>query len=308
MSGTAFVFPGQGSQSVGMDRHLRGFPAAAELLDRTDELTGVEGLAEMISAGPIEDLTRTDRVQPAITIVSLAALAVLGSHGIRPTVVAGHSLGEYSALVAAGALRREDALLLVRHRGRLMQECADRHPGGMAALIGADREAAERVVSEASEAGAIGIANINSNGQVVISGCSEAIDLAGKLAAEAGIRRFIPLRVSGAWHSPLMSEAAAGLRSYLDRVEFRDPSLEVVANVTASRIASGAESRDLLERQVTSPVLWSDSIRSMVESGIDHFVEVGPGKVLQGLFRDYPGVRVSGTESLEAITGLVRES
>lgn len=301
MSRIAFLFPGQGSQSVGMGAHLLSRGGAAELLSGVDGLTGVPGLGGIISGGPEEMLTRTDNAQPAITAVSLAALRVLAASGIRPHAAAGHSLGEYSALVCAGVIGEEDALRLTRRRGELMQWCADRYPGGMVALLGASRDQAAEIVSAASPEGLAGVANINSEGQVVISGATGAVERAVEIARERGIRKVIPLKVSGAWHSPLMAEAAAALRDELSSRRFSDPSIPVVANVTAAYIASGDESRTLLERQVTSPVLWAASMRRLVEDGCDTFVEVGPGAVLQGLMKGFEGIRTFGTAGEEAL-------
>jgi len=305
LAGTAFLFPGQGSQSVGMDGHLR--EPSGGLLDSLDELSGVEGLERILREGPEEQLTRTDRVQPAITAVSLAALRVLAAAGIRPSAAAGHSLGEYSALVCAGVISEESALRLTARRGSLMQACADRRPGGMTALIGASADQAAEIVAAAGSAGLIGIANINSEGQVVLSGESAALEKASLAAKEMGIRKVIPLKVSGAWHSPLMGDAATSMKPVLDAEPFADPSIPVVANVTASPVSSGAESRELLGRQITSPVLWALSMKRLVDMGIDTFVEVGPGAVLQGLLRSYGGLRVFGTGNAEALETVLRD-
>jgi [acyl-carrier-protein] S-malonyltransferase len=307
MGRIAFLFPGQASQSVGMDSVLRGYPEAASLLDMTDELSGIEGLARIIAEGPAELLTRTDNVQPGITMVSLAALAVLRGAGITPGAVAGHSLGEYSALTASGVISPEDAVALTRVRGRLMQECADRYPGGMLALLGIDEEAAARAVAEASALGPVGVANINSPGQVVISGAEKPLERAGELCSQAGARRVIPLQVSGAWHSPLMEEAAEGLWEVLKDTGFHDPEVPVVANVTAGFITSGDESRTLLRRQVTSPVLWAGSMQLLVDEGFDTFVEVGPGRVLQGLLARNRDIRTYGTGDAESMGRVLDE-
>jgi [acyl-carrier-protein] S-malonyltransferase len=307
MGKTAFLFPGQASQSVGMDGVLADYPEASGFLGRTDELSSIPGLSAIVSGGPPEVLTRTDNVQPGITMVSLATLLVLRSAGIEPGAAAGHSLGEYAALAAAGVLSPEAAVGLTSVRGRLMQDCADRFPGGMLALLGIDMDSARTAVEEASAIGPVGIANINSPGQVVISGAEEALKRAGELCSEAGARRVIPLNVSGAWHSPLMEEAAVGLATALDRAEFSDPAVPVVANVTASYIGSGAESRELLRRQVTSPVLWADSMKRLIEDGFDTFVEIGPGRVLQGLLARNREVRTFGTQDREAIETTLTE-
>ncbi|HRY61429.1 MAG TPA: ACP S-malonyltransferase [Candidatus Fermentibacter sp.] len=308
MAKTAFLFPGQGSQSVGMASHLAGRPAAESLLARLDELASAPGLLSLVNEGPEELLTRTDNVQPAITAVSLAILAVLEEAGVEESAAAGNSLGEYPALVAAGVLSPGDALSLTRIRGVLMQQCADRHPGGMAALIGATREMADAAVAAAQESGPIGIANINSEGQIVLSGSTAAVEAASLAARASGVRRVIPLKVSGAWHSPLMREAAEGLARALDRVPFGDPAIPVMANVTADFTGSGAEARSLLIGQVTSPVLWAASMRRLVGQGYDTFVEVGPGSVLQGLMKGFEGIRLFGTstaESLEETIGVL---
>lgn len=306
MAKIAFMFPGQGSQSVGMASHLEGRPAAVRILSRLDELSETPGLLALISDGPEDLLTRTDNVQPAITAVCLATLAVLGEASVEALGAAGNSLGEYPALVAAGVITPEAAISLTRLRGRLMQQCADRHPGGMVALIGATREVAEAAVQAASPAGAIGIANINSEGQIVLSGTLGAVEAASVAAKAAGVRRVIPLRVSGAWHSPLMREAAEGLAVGLDAVEFSDPAIPIVANVTADFVHSGAEARSLLIGQLTSPVLWAASIRRLIGQGYDTFVEVGPGTVLQGLMKGFEGVTVLGTSTGEALDETLR--
>lgn len=301
MGRLAFLFPGQASQSVGMDKFLWDYPDAVDFLERIDDMTGVHKLSDIISNGPSEMLTRTDNVQPAITMVSLATMNVLVAAGVKPEGTAGHSLGEYSALVTAGVLLPEIAAKLTRIRGELMQECADRHPGGMLALIGISLDKARACVAEASSIGPVGIANVNSEGQVVISGARNALERAGELCKEQGARRVIPLDVSGAWHSPLMKDAANGLESALDDAGFYEPEMPVVSNVTADLIRSGDEAKRLLKEQVTSPVLWAASMSKLRNSGFDTFVEVGPGKVLQGLMKRLEGVRVFGTQDREAL-------
>jgi len=301
MGRLAFLFPGQASQSVGMDKFLRSYPDAVDFLNRIDEMTGVHKLSEIISNGPVETLTRTDNVQPAITMISIATMNVLVAAGIKPEGTAGHSLGEYAALVTAGVLLPGIAAKLTRIRGEFMQECADRHPGGMLALIGIDLDNARKCVEEASVIGPVGIANVNSEGQVVISGARDALKKAGALCKKMGARKIIPLQVSGAWHSPLMKDAANGLESALDDAGFYEPEIPVVANVTADLIRSGDEAKRLLKEQVTSPVLWADSIKKLQRSGFDIFIEVGPGKVLQGLMKRVKDVTVYGTHDREAL-------
>ncbi len=301
MGRLAFLFPGQASQSVGMDKFLRKYPDAVDFLDRIDEMTGVHKLSEIIANGPADILTRTDNVQPAITMVSIATMNVLVAAGVKPEGTAGHSLGEYAALVTAGILLPGIAAKLTRIRGELMQECADRHPGGMLALIGINLEDARKCVEEASSIGPVGIANVNSDGQVVISGARDALKKAGDLCKKMGARKIIPLQVSGAWHSPLMKDAAKGLESALDDAGFYEPEIPVVANVTADLIRSGDEAKRLLKEQVMSPVLWADSIKKLQRSGFDTFIEVGPGKVLQGLMKRVKDVTVYGTHDREAL-------
>jgi [acyl-carrier-protein] S-malonyltransferase len=301
MGRLAFLFPGQASQSVGMDKFLRDYPDAVDFLNRINEMTGVLKLSEIISEGPPDILTRTDNVQPAITMISIATMNVLVAAGVKPEGTAGHSLGEYAALVTAGVLLPGIAAKLTRIRGELMQKCADRHPGGMLALIGISVDDARECVEEVSDIGPVGIANVNAEGQVVISGARDALNKAGELCKKKGARRIIPLQVSGAWHSPLMKDAAKGLESALDDAGFYEPEIPVVANVTADLIRSGDEAKRLLKEQVTSPVLWADSIKKLQKSGFDTFIEVGPGKVLQGLMKRVKNVTVYGTQDREAL-------
>jgi [acyl-carrier-protein] S-malonyltransferase len=301
MGRIAFLFPGQASQAVGMQAHLEDYPEAAEFLDKTYEFSGLHDLTSIISQGPPEKLTQTNYAQPAITMVSIATLRILQVAGIQPEGTAGHSLGEYSALVAAGILMPETAVRLTRIRGELMQKCADMYPGGMQAILGMDLDKVTEIVNEASAKGPVGVANMNSTGQVVISGAKAPLEYAGKLCAEQGARRVIPLKVSGAWHSPLMDDAARGLEGPVREAAFFDPGIPVVANVTANYITGVEESRELLIRQVTSPVLWADSMKLMVENGFDTFVEVGPGRVLQGLLARNRDVTVYGTHDADAL-------
>lgn len=307
MGKVAFLFPGQGSQKVGMDSHLRGRRAADHVLEMAEGMGHGARLSELIAQGPEDLLTRTDNVQPAITLVSLATLAVLEDAGLRPQAVAGHSLGEYSALVAAGVFGASEALRLTARRGELMQECAGRYPGGMLALLGIGLEQTARCVDEASDLGPVGIANMNSRGQVVISGASEALQKAGELCREMGARRAIPLKVSGAWHSPLMEEAAEGLAEELAATDFADPKLPLVANVTADYLGGGGEAAELLRSQVVSPVLWADTMQRLTDDGFDTFVEVGPGSVLQGLLRRNRDVTTYGTGSADELDSTLQQ-
>lgn len=307
MGRLAFLFPGQASQQVGMQKHLMEFSESREFLEKTYTLSGVHDLLQVMSDGPGEMLTRTDYAQPAITMVSIATLKVLQVAGIRPEGAAGHSLGEYSALVAAGVLLPETAVKLTRLRGELMQRCADIHPGGMLAVLGLDLESVSKAVEQASEIGPVSVANMNSPGQVVISGASEPLAKAGEICTELGAKRVLPLQVSGAWHSPLMEDAARDLKKALKEAAFYDPGIPVVANVTAGYITSGDRARELLSRQVTSPVLWAASMHLMIENGFDTFVEVGPGTVLQGLLAKVKDVHVYGTHDAASLARTLAE-
>lgn len=307
MGRLAFLFPGQASQKVGMQEHLMAYPESGDFLGKTYALSGVHDLFKVMSQGPGDTLTRTDYAQPGITMVSLATLKVLQVAGIRPEGAAGHSLGEYSALVAAGVLLPDTAVKLTRLRGELMQKCADIHPGGMLAVLGLELESVTQAVEKASSRGPVGVANMNSPGQVVISGAREPLEWAGELCREKGAKRVLPLQVSGAWHSPLMEDAARDLKKALKEAAFYDPGIPVVANVTAGYIPSGEKARELLSRQVTSPVLWAASMKLMIENGFDTFVEVGPGTVLQGLLAKTEGVRVFGTQDQVSLSRTLEE-
>lgn len=279
--------PGQGSQFVGMAADLmEAFPTARDTFAEADDALGF-GLTGLCVSGPEDELTRTMNAQPAILTHSVAVWRVLTSE--QPLTVglaAGHSLGEFSAYVAAGAIDFADAVRTVRRRGELMYGSGAERPGTMAAVIGLDDDAAARVCAEASEEGSVVVAaNYNSPGQIVISGDVAAVERAGLLAKEAGAKRVIPLNVSGAFHSPLMEVAVAGLAEALEAVAIRDPAFPVVSNATAEPVADGATARRLLLRQLTSPVRWTESIAAMRAAGAEHFVEIGPGNVLSGLLR-----------------------
>lgn len=284
---TAFLFPGQGSQSVGMGYELyeqypearARFEAANEALD-VDLLTLMFGLDSSLDDAE-DQLKQTAITQPALYTHSLAAMAVLASKGVEPDVAAGHSLGEYSALAAVGALSFEDGLRVVRRRGTLMAEAGSRRPGTMAAIMGADDEDVEDACKEATDAGegVVQTANYNAPGQVVISGDAEAVD-----RATARVRgRAIPLPVSGAFHSPLMEYAREGLGEVLEAVDIQEPTCPVYLNVTAEPTTDPDEIRQRLMEQLLSPVRWAQTLRRMHADGTTRFVEVGAGNVLRGL-------------------------
>jgi [acyl-carrier-protein] S-malonyltransferase len=283
----ALLFPGQGSQFVGMGRDLADtVPVAAETFREADTILDFP-LSRLLWEGPEEELVLTRNAQPAILVHSVAALrAVEGKLG-QPILAAGHSLGEFSAHVAAGTLSFSDALRAVRRRGELMYEAGTRRPGTMAALLGLDDEAVEALCRSASrgEESVVVPANLNSAGQVVISGDVDAVERAMASAPDAGARRVVPLSVSGAFHSPLMEPARAGLAAFLEGVDMRDPAFPIISNVTAAAVSTAHEARSLLVEQLTSPVRWSASVAAMTGAGVDTFVELGPGNVLTGLNR-----------------------
>jgi [acyl-carrier-protein] S-malonyltransferase len=280
---TAFIFPGQGSQYVGMAKDF--FEADAEsraLVARADDILGVP-LSTMCFEGPEDELKQTRNTQPAIFLHSILAWKKIANK--RGEMAAGHSLGEYSALVAAGAITFEDGLQLVRLRGELMQKAGEEQKGTMAAIVGLLPEVIEDLCKEASQAGIVQPANFNSPGQIVISGSVEGVRKGVELAKARGAKLAKELVVSGAFHSPLMASARDGLKKKLDETRIVDAAIPVYANVTAEPVTKADEIRDLLVRQLTSPVRWEESVMHMVRDGATAFLELGPGKVLQGLVK-----------------------
>lgn len=279
---TAFVFPGQGSQKAGMGKDLYdNFEASRKIFDEAGDALGFD-LKTLCFEGPDERLKLTEIAQPAILTVSIAAFAALGK---MPDMTAGHSLGEYSALVCAGVIEFRDAVKLVNKRGKFMQDAVPVGEGSMAAVLGLDREKLAEALSKASLSGIVEAANFNSPGQIVISGSAKGVEEAGRLCKEAGAKRVMPLSVSAPFHCSMMKPAADKLAAELENVPFKDARIPVVANVTARPETSGKEIKQLLIRQVTGSVLWEDSVRCMAEQGIGRFVEIGPGKVLTGLVK-----------------------
>ncbi|MAG94098.1 MAG: [acyl-carrier-protein] S-malonyltransferase [Planctomycetaceae bacterium] len=288
MSKIAFLFPGQGAQHVGMGKSIaERFPQARELYDRAGEILGYD-LASLCFEGPSEELDSTVVSQPALFVTSLAALEMLRAE--QPDVVlacemtAGLSLGEYTALVFAGAVSFEDGLRVVQRRGEAMQSSADANPSGMVSVLLLDREQVEEVRAGASEAGKIWLANYLCPGNIVLSGENEACERAAELAGQAG-GRAVPLAVAGAFHTDIMRPADLRLSEALAGASVNSPEIPVVSNVDAAMHESPDEIRELLVRQVVSPVLWEDSVRTMLAAGVDEFYEIGPGKVLRGLMK-----------------------
>lgn len=282
------LFPGQGSQSVGMGRDLaERFPEARAVFQEADDALGF-ALSRLMWEGPEEELTLTINAQPALLTHSAAVWAVLSASGAAPDVVAaaGHSLGEFSAYHAAGSLAFADAVRTVRRRGELMLESGRARPGTMAAVLGLDDEVVEGVCREASTEGSVVVpANFNSPGQVVVSGDVEAVERASAMLVSAGAKKVTALNVSGAFHSPLMSVAEAGLGEALDAAPFRDPAFAVISNVTAHAVTGGDEARRLLVEQLTSAVRWTYSVRTMLGLGVTRFLEIGSGKVLTTMLK-----------------------
>jgi [acyl-carrier-protein] S-malonyltransferase len=303
----AFVFPGQGSQYVGMGRALiERYAVARDTLAEADEALG-RNLTQVILEGPESDLRITWNTQPAILAASVACLRALRvAVDLSPVAVAGHSLGEYSALVAAGALGFADAVRAVEQRGRLMQEAVPLGTGAMAAVLGLDAQEVARICAGVSREGAlVELANDNCPGQVVISGHTGAVEEAGQKARRSGAKRAMPLPVSAPFHCSLMRPAGEKLADVLEAIELSSPAFPVVANVDGLPYQASAEILDRLIRQVSQPVRWQDCVKTLGKMGVDRFVEVGPGKVLAGLIRRIlPEARIANVEDpagLEAV-------
>lgn len=283
----AYVFPGQGAQFVGMGAHLLGASAAARaVVAEADDALGFP-LGELIASGPDETLEDTYNAQPAILTISVAALRAVEEAGMtgQPAMVAGHSLGEFSALVAAGAIDFASALTLVRERGRLMREAGSTTPGGMAAILGLDDTVLAEICRDASEGGVVVVANANCPGQTVISGEVEPLERAMALAKARGAKRIARLNVSIASHSPLMREASAAFGPAVSAAPIVDPVIPVVANASAEPLMTAGAIREELSIQMERPVRWTESVQAMIAAGVTTFVELGPGNVIQGLIR-----------------------
>jgi len=278
----AFLCPGQGSQHVGMGAEFAHDAATAPRFTAARDVLGADLLDAMFE-GPMERLTETRYAQPALFLHSIVVADALRAAGVEPAAVAGHSLGEYSALVIAGVLRFEDGLRLVRRRAEAMQTACDAEPGTMAAVLGLDVPAVQAACEQGESAGIVDVANINANGQVVISGSEAGVAAAGEAAKAAGAKRVMALKVGGAFHSRLMRAAAEPLAAALDDTEFAAPNCTFIPNTTAEPASDPAMIREELKKQLTSPVNWLGTLECMARMGIDTTIEVGPGKVLTGM-------------------------
>jgi [acyl-carrier-protein] S-malonyltransferase len=290
MGKIAFLFPGQGSQKVGMGADLQA--ARPEIYDRylsqADEVSGLP-IRQLSLDGPAEELTQTDAAQPALFALSLAVAELARAEGLRPDFVAGHSLGEYTAAVASGALGSEDGMRLVSERGRLMNEIQSERPGAMAAVIGLDADRLAQLCEQASEAGVVTPANVNTPAQIVVSGEEAGVERLMAIAEEAGAEKVVRLQVGAAFHSALMTPVQTSLGETMANVAWSDPETPLVANYSGEVLTSGDDIRAALIEQIASPVLWVDCVRALADSGCTTFLELGSGRVLTGLVRQILG-------------------
>jgi [acyl-carrier-protein] S-malonyltransferase len=303
----AFIFPGQGSQYVGMAKEFfENFAESKEVFEAASAVLGYD-LAQLCLHGPVEKLNLTENTQPAILAASIAILRPLERRGLTASVAAGHSLGEYTAITAAGGFELKDAVALVQKRGRYMQEAVPEGSGLMAAILGMDRQDVEKTCHEAAKNGIVGPANYNSPGQIVIAGEKKAVEKTMELAKSAGAKKVVPLTVSVPSHCAMMKQAGERLAKELENVQISDLRMPIVNNADAKFLRTASELRPSLVRQISSPLYWEDSIKNMVADGYDTFIEIGPGKVLSGLVKriakDATVLNVEDTKSMQDTLG-----
>lgn len=307
MKTIAFLFPGQGSQAVGMGQDLfQEYDFVREIFDAADEIAGAH-ISKVCFKGPMETLTETVNLQPAVTAVNLACLAAIERAGIQCHFSAGHSLGEYGALTSAGVVSMADTLRLVLKRGQLMHRESRQHKGAMSAIVGLDIDTVNELVQAGQLSGTVSVANHNSKEQIVITGSPEAVAAVSRAAKSNGARA-IPLKVSGAWHSELIKGAEAEFNAFLETIDFTSPNNRVIHNVTADSCQKAPEIRQLMARQLCSPVRWYDTVCRLMAEKVDLFIEVGPGRVLAGLLKkivppeyDHQVFNVGNMKTLEAL-------